>query len=72
VITNPVVAAPFSGQGWNPYSYVWGRPLAYVDPSGFEPLPPVDPEYAKNPEVQRITARLLCIGTTSPLTCNDL
>jgi hypothetical protein len=35
-----IVAQPWSGQGWNPYSYVLNRPLAYVDPSGlYEVLP---------------------------------
>src|SRR5262245_43535731 len=35
--TDPIVAAPLSGQGWNPYSYVFNRPLVYVDPSRFAP-----------------------------------
>src|SRR5262249_44139907 len=57
--TDPIVAAPFSGQGWNPYSYVLNRPLAYVDPSGFDPTsqePKPDPKYFKDPEVQRVLA----------------
>ncbi|WP_437738772.1 RHS repeat-associated core domain-containing protein [Sorangium sp. So ce1335] len=54
--TDPLVSFPFFGQSWNPYSYVLNSPLNFVDPSGFEaeyPLP-VDPEYAEDPEVQRI------------------
>jgi RHS repeat-associated protein len=35
--TDPIVADLFSGQSLNPYSYVLGNPLAYVDPSGFQP-----------------------------------
>jgi RHS repeat-associated protein len=34
--TDPIVADLFSGQSLNPYSYVLGNPLAYVDPSGFQ------------------------------------
>jgi RHS repeat-associated protein len=34
---DPVVAQPTFGQSWNPYSYVLNSPLAYVDPSGFDP-----------------------------------
>ncbi|CAN97847.1 hypothetical carbohydrate-binding protein, Rhs family [Sorangium cellulosum So ce56] len=54
--TDPIVSIPSSGQSWNPYSYVLNSPLNFVDPSGFEPGPPVpvDPEYTKDPEVQRI------------------
>ncbi|XYH97996.1 RHS repeat-associated core domain-containing protein [Sorangium sp. So ce1128] len=54
---DPLVANPLFGQSFNPYSYVLNNPLAYVDPSGFQPeyeSPPVDPEYANDPEVQRI------------------
>ncbi|AUX47305.1 uncharacterized protein SOCE26_088230 [Sorangium cellulosum] len=61
---DPLVANPLFGQSFNPYSYVLNNPLAYVDPSGFEPVyerPPVDPEYAKDPEVQRILASG-CLG----------
>ncbi|WP_437668820.1 RHS repeat-associated core domain-containing protein [Sorangium sp. So ce131] len=55
--TDPIVQAPLSGQSWNPYSYVRNSPLSYVDPSGFQAeyeRPPIDPEYHKDPEVQRI------------------
>jgi RHS repeat-associated protein len=34
--TDPIVADLFSGQSLNPYSYVLGNPLAYVDPNGFQ------------------------------------
>ena len=37
--TDPVVSDPFSGQGWNPYSYVFNNPLTFVDPSGFSAVP---------------------------------
>ncbi|MDI1447300.1 RHS repeat-associated core domain-containing protein [Polyangium sp. 6x1] len=32
---DPFVTRPWSGQGWNPYSYVLNNPLRYTDPSGF-------------------------------------
>ena len=32
---DPFVTRPWSGQGWNPYSYVLNSPLRYTDPSGF-------------------------------------
>jgi RHS repeat-associated protein len=38
--TDPLVSAPLSGQGWNPYSYVHGSPLSFVDPSGFADAEP--------------------------------
>jgi len=71
LMTDPIVPAPFSGQGWNPYSYVFSNPLAYIDPSGFEPEyreTPSDPSYWNNPEVQRILAEG-CVGLecTRPL-----
>src|SRR5262249_40039868 len=51
--TDPIVSAPLFGQSWNAYSYVVNNPLNLVDPSGFEYVePPVDPEYAKDPNVQ--------------------
>lgn len=68
--TDPVVSLPFFGQSWNPYSYVMNSPLNFVDPSGFEPGPPVpvDPEYTNDPEVQRIIESgcmgLECLKTT--------
>jgi RHS repeat-associated protein len=34
---DPIVSRPFNGQSRNPYSYVVNNPLAFVDPSGFEP-----------------------------------
>ncbi|KYF48056.1 hypothetical protein BE08_29955 [Sorangium cellulosum] len=61
---DPLVANPLSGQSFNPYTYVLNNPLAYVDPSGFRPeyeSPPVDPEHANDPEVQRILASG-CLG----------
>jgi RHS repeat-associated protein len=35
--TDPIVADLYSGQSFNPYSYVLGNPLTLVDPSGFQP-----------------------------------
>src|SRR5690606_21996591 len=37
---DPTVPAPHFSQSWNPYSYVYNNPLAYVDPSGFDPDEP--------------------------------
>ena len=34
---DPVLAAPFSSQGHDPFSYVLNRPLHFVDPTGFVP-----------------------------------
>jgi RHS repeat-associated protein len=54
---DPLVADPLSAQSWNAYAYVENNPLNFVDPTGFEYTPPpVDPEYAKDPTVQRIQA----------------
>ncbi|MGK4000972.1 RHS repeat domain-containing protein, partial [Sorangium sp. So ce1024] len=64
--TDPIIALPFFGQSWNPYSYVLNSPLTLVDPSGFEPEAQevfVDPEFHNDPEVRRI---LGCSG----LECN--
>ena len=33
---DPIVAQPFSSQGWNRFSYVINNPLRYTDPSGFQ------------------------------------
>jgi len=35
--TDPVVSDLYFGQTLNPYSYVIGNPLTFVDPSGFQP-----------------------------------
>jgi RHS repeat-associated protein len=60
--TDPIVSAPLFGQSWNAYSYVLNNPLSYVDPTGFEYVtPPVDPEWAKDPAVQRMWAAS-CVG----------
>ena len=32
---DPVVSEPWSGQGWNPYSYVGNSPLSRTDPTGY-------------------------------------
>lgn len=34
--TDPIVANVFSGQAWDPYSYVMNKPLAATDPSGYQ------------------------------------
>jgi RHS repeat-associated protein len=36
---DPYVTRPFDGQGLNRYSYVLNNPLAFADPSGFDPVP---------------------------------
>ncbi|WP_437605689.1 RHS repeat-associated core domain-containing protein [Sorangium sp. So ce834] len=62
--TDPIVSFPFFGQSWNPYSYVLNSPLNFVDPTGFQPADQelfIDPEYAKDPEVQRLQ-ELSCAG----------
>ena len=32
---DPVVSRSWSGQGWNPYSYVQNSPLSFTDPTGY-------------------------------------
>ena len=32
---DPIVSEPWSGQGWNPYSYVGNSPLSRTDPTGY-------------------------------------
>ncbi|MFU8803792.1 MAG: polymorphic toxin-type HINT domain-containing protein [Bradymonadaceae bacterium] len=33
---DPIIQAPYFGQNYNRYSYVWNNPLRFVDPSGFQ------------------------------------
>ena len=59
--TDPIVSRPHFGQSWNPYSYVHNSPLNFTDPSGFQdapthPEPPVDPEWERDSQVQKILA----------------
>ena len=37
ISADPYVTEPYFGQSLNRYSYVWNNPLAFVDPSGFDP-----------------------------------
>jgi RHS repeat-associated protein len=40
---DPVVQAPFYGQNYDRYAYVFNNPLRYIDPSGFSAGEPNDP-----------------------------
>ncbi|MBK8257907.1 MAG: VCBS repeat-containing protein [Polyangiaceae bacterium] len=42
--TDPIVSNALMSQAWNPYSYVLGNPLAWVDRNGWEPSLPVGPD----------------------------
>jgi RHS repeat-associated protein len=42
--TDPLVSEPGYSQSWNPYSYVHNSPLAFVDPTGFDPDDPSMPK----------------------------
>ncbi|MCX5233128.1 RHS repeat-associated core domain-containing protein [Streptomyces sp. NBC_00233] len=33
---DPIIANPYSGQDWNPYTYVRNTPLNYTDPTGYQ------------------------------------
>jgi RHS repeat-associated protein len=39
ISADPYVTRPHDGQGLNRYSYVLNNPLAFADPSGFDPVP---------------------------------
>ncbi|HET9268590.1 MAG TPA: RHS repeat-associated core domain-containing protein, partial [Vicinamibacterales bacterium] len=39
ISADPYVMRPYDGQGLNRYSYALNNPLAFTDPSGFDPIP---------------------------------
>jgi RHS repeat-associated protein len=41
---DPFVVPMLGSQGFNRYAYVGNQPLTYVDPSGFNPIDPNDPD----------------------------
>ncbi|XXY17780.1 RHS repeat-associated core domain-containing protein [Sorangium sp. So ce216] len=51
---DPLVPNPLFGQSFNPYTYVFNNPLAYVDPSGFQEAPADDQDGSQQPAVEHI------------------
>ena len=39
ISADPYVTMPYDGQGLNRYAYTLNNPLAFADPSGFDPVP---------------------------------